>query len=245
MADYRAHIAVSTLTGMGYGAAGLFFGEMPLPTCVLAAGLCSVAGMGPDLDSGPGVPLRESMAFAAAVIPMMLVPHFREQGMGYESIILAAAGLYLLIRFGLSELLKLYTVHRGMFHSIPAVLIAGQLAFLLASGETVGIRAFKAGGFALGYLSHLVLDEIWAVRWYRGRWHFKSSFGTALKFFGRGWWPNISAFGKLAIVTALVLMQSDVSTMLSDQARQMTGKKTETVDRVASEPAAPPAPLWR
>ncbi len=245
MAGYRTHLTVSTLTGIGYGAAGFALGEMPLPTCLLAAGLCSVAGMGPDLDSGPGVPLRESMAFAAAVVPMMLVPHFREQGFGYESIILAAAGLYLLIRFGLAELLKLYTVHRGMFHSIPAVLIAGQLAFLLASGETVGIRAFKAGGFALGYLSHLVLDEIWAVRWYRGRWHFKSSFGTALKFFGRGWWPNVSAFGKLAVVTALVLMQSDVSTMLSDQARQLTGRKAETVGRVATDPSPPPSPLWR
>ena len=37
----------------------------------------------------------------------------------------------------------------------------------------------------LGYLSHLVLDEIWSVEWTHGL-HLKNSFGTALKFFGHG-----------------------------------------------------------
>lgn len=235
MADYRTHITVSTLTGIGYGAAGLYFCDLPLPTCVLSAGLCSVAGMAPDLDSGPGVPLRESMAFSAAVVPMMLVPHFRDVGMSYESIVLAAAGIYLLIRFGFAELLKLFTVHRGMFHSIPAVLIAGQLAFLLASGETVWIRLFKAGGFALGYLSHLTLDELWAIKWKRGRWHLKSSFGTALKLFGHGWWPNLAAFGQLAIITVFVLTQSDIAQVIHQPAQAQAERVIEPQEQMAKD----------
>ena len=35
------------------------------------------------------------------------------------------AATYLLVRFGVSELFKRITVHRGMYHSIPAMLIAG------------------------------------------------------------------------------------------------------------------------
>ena len=57
------------------------FYHVPLPTCALAAGLCGVSGMLPDLDSGPGRPLRESTAFAAAVVPMMLLDRMEQFGL--------------------------------------------------------------------------------------------------------------------------------------------------------------------
>ena len=47
---------------------------------------------------------RESMAFASAVVPMMLLHRFQHWGMSHESIILAGAAVYLLIRFGLAAL---------------------------------------------------------------------------------------------------------------------------------------------
>ena len=119
----------------------------------------------PDIDSDSGTPLRESMAFAAAVVPMMLLHRFQHWGMSHELIILAGAGVYLLIRFGLAALLKRYTVHRGMFHSLPAAAIFGEIAFLLASGDDVRLRVYKAGAVVLGYLSHLVLDEIYSIEW--------------------------------------------------------------------------------
>ena len=37
----------------------------------------------------------------------------------------------------------------------------------------------------LGYLSHLVLDEIWSIRYIMAGRVLKNSFGTALKLFGR------------------------------------------------------------
>ena len=151
MANFQTHIGVSSLLGVGYGAAAYVWFDVPLPTCMLAGGLCSVSGMLPDLDSGPGVPLRESMAFAAAVVPMMLVHRFRTMGMSHETIILAAAGIYLLIRFGLTELLKRYTVHRGMFHSLPAVdhrRRTGLPAWRRAKRSR--LRLYKAGAVSLG-----------------------------------------------------------------------------------------------
>jgi hypothetical protein len=204
MAGFKTHVTVSSLFGVGYGATAYAFYGAPWPTCVLAGGLCGVSGMLPDLDSGPGVPLRESVAFAAAVVPMMLIHRFQAFGMPPEMLILTGAFLYLLIRFGMFELLKHYTVHRGMFHSLPAAAIFGELAFLMAPVEEPLLRIFVAGGVVLGYLSHLVLDEIWSIEIYHGRPRLKSSFGTALKLFGRAWWPNISAFAKLAILTYVV-----------------------------------------
>ena len=153
----------------------------------------------PDLDSGPGAPLHESMAFAAAVVPVMLIHHLLQMGFSHEMIILICAGLYLLIRFGGVELLKFFTEHRGMFHSLPAAAIFGEIAYLLASGDT-NLRLYKAGAVVLGYMSHLFLDEVYSFEWSHGRLRLKSSFGTALKIFGHGWWPNISAYAKLAIL---------------------------------------------
>ncbi len=126
---------------------------LPPASCVLAGALCGVSGMLPDIDSGPGRPLRESLAFAAAVVPMMLVDRLEQLGLSQESIVLAGGAIYLLVRFGLGAFLRRYTVHRGMFHSVPAAIIFGELAFLLASGE-LDLRIYKAGGVVAGYLAH-------------------------------------------------------------------------------------------
>ena len=206
MANFKTHLTFSTLLGAGYGTAAHLLYEVPLPSCVLAGGLCSVSGMLPDVDSNAGKPLRESMAFAAAVVPMMMIDRFRQLGMSSESIVLAGAGIYLLIRFVIARWLRSYTVHRGMFHSLPAAAIFGEIAFLLASGDTE-LRIYKAGGVVIGYLSHLVLDELYSIEWRHGRLRLKNSFGSAVKLIGHKWWPNLSTFAKLAVLTFVVLKE--------------------------------------
>jgi membrane-bound metal-dependent hydrolase YbcI (DUF457 family) len=206
MAGFKTHITTSTVLGIGYGVAAKIYLDVPLPTCILASGLCSIAGMMPDLDSGPGRPLRESMAFAAAVVPMMFVDRFKNQWhMSLESIILVGGAMYLLIRFGLAALLRKYTVHRGMFHSLPAALIAGEVTFLVFGSEELDLRYFIAAAVVLGFMSHLILDEIWSIEWYRGRIRFKSSFGTAMKIWGDNLWANVSTYVKVIVLTFLAV----------------------------------------
>jgi hypothetical protein len=206
MAGFKTHITVSSLLGVGYGGVAYSMYGVPWSTCLLAGGLCGVSGMLPDLDSDSGKPVRESVAFAAAVVPMMLLHRFQRMGMPHELMILSAAGIYLLIRFGLAWALKHYTVHRGMFHSIPAAVVFGELAFLLASGDDIRLRIYKAGAVVLGYVSHLVLDEIWSIEWRGARLHLKNSFGTALKLWGPSAWGNLSAYLKLAVLTAVICL---------------------------------------
>ena len=173
MAGFKTHITVSSLLGVGYGGAAYMLYGVPWPTCALAGGLCSVSGMLPDIDSDSSTPQRESMAFSSAVVPMMMLHRFQHWGMSHESIILAGAAIYLLIRFGASALLKHFTVHRGVFHSLPAAAVFGEIAFLLASGD-VEIRIYKAAAVVIGYLSHLVLDEIYSIQWNQGRLRLKN-----------------------------------------------------------------------
>lgn len=205
MAGFKTHITTSSILGIGYGAAGVVFWDMPLPTAVLAGGLCGVSGMLPDLDSDSGVPLRESLALAAAVVPMFMLSRFQHLGWSHETIVLVGAAIYLLIRFGVGKLLKKYTVHRGMFHSIPAALIAGLLAFLICECQEIHLRFYKAGAVVAGFMSHLILDEIWSIDVRRGRFRLKSSFGTALKLYGQNFWANASTYLKLILLTYLAI----------------------------------------
>jgi hypothetical protein len=225
MAGFKTHITFSSILGAGYGTTAYFLYDIPIPSCILAGGLCGVSGMLPDLDSGPGVPLRESMAFAAAVVPVMLLHHLQRMGLSHELIILICAGLYVLIRFGGMELLKLFTEHRGMFHSLPAAAIFGEIAFLLASGDDT-LRLYKAGAVVLGYISHLFLDEVYSFEWSHGSVHLKSSFGTALKIFGHGWWPNISVYAKLAVLSVFILYQPYLTQKFSEQMAQRQSDRT-------------------
>jgi membrane-bound metal-dependent hydrolase YbcI (DUF457 family) len=234
MAGFKTHITVSSVLGVGYGGAACWMYGVPWPACVLAGGLCGVSGMLPDIDSDSGTPLRESMAFAAAVVPMMLLHRFQQMGLSHELIILAGAAIYLLIRFGAAALLKRYTVHRGMFHSLPAAVVFGEIAFLLASGDDLRLRTYKAGAVVLGYLSHLVLDEVYSVEWRRGRLRLKHSFGTALKLFGQSRWASLSVYAKLAVLSAAILFeppgsQAPVPTGHPSSVQQSAGR---IIDRV-------------
>ena len=88
------------------------------------------------------MPKRESIAFAAAVIPLLLGERFKRIGMPPEYIVILGGFMYLFIRFVLPRILTRFTVHRGMFHSLPACLIAGELAFLISGHENVWRRVY-------------------------------------------------------------------------------------------------------
>ena len=205
MPGFKVHITASTILGVGYGATALTVFEVPAPTCLLATGLCSVSGMLPDLDSGPGIPLRESLCFSAAFVPMLLFDRARERHCTHESMVLAGALLYLLIRFGLGHFLRHHSIHRGIYHSIPVCMIFAGLAFLLCNTGDLPVRYYKAGAVVIGFMSHLILDEIWSVERKGLNWHLKKSFGTAVKFWAPCWWSTTIAYVGLAAVTSLVL----------------------------------------
>ncbi len=226
MAGFRTHIATSSLLGIGY-ASGCSVAGVPFSTSVLAGGLCSLAGMMPDLDSDTGIPLRESTAFVAAIVPMLLIDRFEYMGWSHETIILAGSGIYLSLRFGLHRFLRGYTVHRGMFHSLPAAVIVGQLVLLLCSANDLTARLVKAGGAVLGYCSHLILDEVASISWRYGVPRLKKSFGTATKVWGRSLSGNISVYAKLVLLA--LLLSND------PMLREQWQRHFDRLDRVATE----------
>ncbi len=241
MADFKTHISTSTVIGIGYGAAGYLQLELPIETCALAAGLCSVSGMLPDLDSDSGVPVRETMAFAAAIVPMLMMDRFSHLGLSHESMVLAGMLLYLGIRFGVASIFKKYTVHRGMWHSIPAAATVGLLAFLVCSCDDMTLRWYKAAAVVTGFLSHLVLDELWSIDIRRGRLYFKKSSGTALKFYSSSMWANISTYGKLGLLLLAASYDPVVMREFENKRHQVHHTARELIDTTEEHAEE----LWR
>src|SRR3954464_11161338 len=135
MAGVRMHITVSGALGIAYGGVAVQPMGFPIEAAFLAAGATAVGGMLPDLDSDSGVPVREMSGLAAAVVPLFLVPRLVTAGMSYDGILAALVGLYLFVRYGMSWLFKTVTVHRGMFHSIPCMVVFGLIVYLEYQGE--------------------------------------------------------------------------------------------------------------
>ena len=204
MADFKTHITASTFLGFAYGSYGYFVLDLPPAHCLIATGLCSVSGMLPELDSNSGIPQREMLSFVSVIIPMLMLDRFRALGLQPEHMVFIAGVMYVVIRFGIGSLFRRYTKHRGMWHSVPAAVIAGLLTFLVCLSGDFQIRLFKSWAVVIGFVSHLLLDEIYAVDWQGRSIRVKKSFGTALKFFSSSRWANFVTYGKLLLLVALI-----------------------------------------
>jgi hypothetical protein len=85
-----------------------------------------------------------------------------------------------------------------------------------------------------GFMSHLVLDEIYAVEWKGGRWRLKKSFGTAIKFWGDDMWSNFSTYAKLAIVAMFILGEPSVMQRIESRNPQIAGQINDLRNRMDS-----------
>ena len=208
---------------------------MSIESGFLAGGLCSVAGMLPDLDSDSGIPLRETSMFCAAIVPILMIDRFRDFGLSHEAMALAAMLIYIGIRFILVEIFKRFTVHRGMWHSLPAAASAGLLAYLVMPCPSEAIRVYKSIAVVVGFLVHLILDEIWSLDFRGGRFRLKSSFGTALKFFGKDPVGNISVYGKLFLLLYLAWGDTGILERLRERAKLDRANRPSILDPIQIE----------
>jgi hypothetical protein len=234
MAGFRMHVGTSSVLGVGYAATLHTMYGVPMPTATVAGALCGLGGMLPDLDSDTGVPLRESMSFAAAAIPVLLVNRFESLQLSRDTTVIISIGMYFFVRFGIANMIRKFTVHRGMFHSIPAMLIAGGITFLLTGASPMSNRYLMAGGVMGGFMSHLILDEIYAVEFRAGRWRTKKSFGTAMKFWGGDGKSNFAAYAKLAIVGMGVVGEPSVFKHFTASQPQLANQLNEAINMVTT-----------
>ena len=183
MASYKGHLAFSASLGFVYGGLAHSQLEFDPATSLVGATLTTVGGLLPDLDSDSGVPVRELFSLAAVLVPLLMWRRLMNAHFSDEDLFLFLAGVYVAIRYGLSRVFKRFTVHRGMYHSIPAMLIAGLVVYLAYQHPQMRTRLFLAVAVMIGFLSHLVLDELCSVDFHGLTIKLNKYAGSAVKFF--------------------------------------------------------------
>ncbi len=188
MASFREHVSIGALVSV-VGVVLVYF--YALLTDPVLLGLLFVVGVIasflPDLDSDTSLPFYLIFGTCSFAVTGLVL---------YRTLLAEPTDWYVLIGVPLSALIfmwvvvggifKRFTKHRGIMHSLPAALICGVLAYLAAErlGEGEVLPLVFASMTAVGYLSHLVLDELHAGINIDGTlFRPKRSLGSALKLF--------------------------------------------------------------
>lgn len=204
MANFATHIGVGTVVSGGLATITLA-ADVIAPEQLIAVTLAGVLGsVLPDID------LKDSRASRAlfsglAVFFSFCVLFASAASYSIAELWLLWLGSFLLVRYPAEALFHQFSYHRGIWHSIVAGLFfwfLTAIVFHYIMGIHEGV-AWLAGGFLfIGYLTHLVLDEIYSVNLIGQR--LKRSFGSAMKLFDSKKPGESAAVAALAIILFLL-----------------------------------------
>lgn len=178
MADFKAHTSLGALWGVVWGIIALLTGLCSFIGSIVVLFLATVSSAIPDIDSPTGRPRELVLSFLGVTLPVVVFLNFAKD-IATENILIAVIITFFLTRYLLEYILSNWTVHRGLWHSIPVGILCAEIAYLLFWDADIKSRFIYATAVFGGYLSHLILDEMYSVKVLEVS--TKRSFGTALK----------------------------------------------------------------
>ena len=185
---FRHHISLGAILST-IGVILVFFYSLIVDPLHLGAlfAICAFGSILPDFDSDSGLPFY--LTFGAATLAFAgLVLYYTLSSQPTNYYVLIGIPLAALIGFWfiVGGLVKHCTHHRGIWHSLPMLIIASLATFIVARyfSQPQQTAFLFALAMAAGFLSHLVLDEMWSEVDHDGNpFTHKRSLGTALKLF--------------------------------------------------------------
>ena len=153
----------------------------------------------PDLDSDTGAPLKILLIIFSVIgsaVTGWIVLNQEESSLLQLAGFVAFSGLF--IYYVIGGIFKKLTNHRGIFHSIPAVVLSAMLTLTLLNliDLDLNIKMMVSLGVGLGYLCHLILDELnSAVNLGGIPFIPNKSIGTALKLYSKNWKLSLGVYG--------------------------------------------------
>ena len=185
MANFTTHIAIGTVVS-GALATLTLAADVIAPENLVAVTMAGVLGsVLPDIDLKDSRP-AQAMFGGLAVFFSFVVLFTIAYKFSIAEMWMIWLGTLIGVRYGGQALFHMFSYHRGIWHSILAGVFfwfVTAITFKYVLNRHEGV-AWLAGGFLfLGYMTHLVLDEIYSVDVLDTR--IKASFGTAVKLFDR------------------------------------------------------------
>jgi len=139
-----------------------------------------IGGILPDIDHNNSIPVRIIQFVITNLVAFLIVYNYLDELKPLETVVLWI-GIYILFEI-IFFFFKKLTTHRGIIHSIPMGILFGLITILFLKNilHLNLIVSYYIGIFIfIGYLTHLVLDEIYSVDLTGNK--IKKSFGSALK----------------------------------------------------------------
>lgn len=207
MASWMGHVQCSAVLGAAYGFAASYALGFEWPIAAMAGLLCGIGGLLPDLDGGSDVLVRELFGLLGFAVPILLLRRIVLEDITPEQVLLVCGGIYLAIRYGLYWLFSRFAVHRGMFHSIPAMLIVGLVVYIGYKHPSEEVRFVLAAGVMLGFLSHLILDELYEARLSSLAPKLNKFAGSAIKLKSKSIFSNVTCYSLLSALSGTAVTQ--------------------------------------
>jgi len=203
MANFPTHIAVGTVVS-GALATVTVAADMVAPENIIAVTLAGVLGsVLPDIDLEDSRPAR-AMFSGLAIFFSFAVLFGLERKYSIVEMLILWLGTLLFVRYAAKEVFFRFSYHRGVWHSLLAMLFCAFVTAWIFSrllGRHDSVAWLGAAFMGIGYLTHLILDELYSVDVMDTR--IKSSFGTALKLFD---YRRLGHSAAMAIATVLIFM---------------------------------------
>lgn len=223
MANFHTHITYAAAGAGLLSVLCLQVGMVDQQDALFLALTGTIGGILPDVDLQRSYPSRIMFSLMGIFIAFLMIFSL-ENDLSIVELWMVGIGTFVLIRFPVWQLFHRYSTHRGSIHSLAVALLsalaAANLSFHLLNKDefTAWLTAFFV---FLGFILHLVLDEIYSVDFSNRR--IKRSFGSALKLLD---WNKP---GKTALILALCLFfwftapdeRSFIDTLISPQTYQI------------------------
>jgi membrane-bound metal-dependent hydrolase YbcI (DUF457 family) len=218
MANFTTHIAVGTLVS-GALATLTLAADVVAPENLIAVTMAGVLGsVLPDIDLKDSRPSK-AMFSGLAVFFSFAVLFSAAEHFSVAELLVLWLGTLVFVRYGAKAMFHELSYHRGIWHSVLAAAFCACVTavvyyYLLRRPD--GVAWLAAGFMFLGYMTHLVLDEMYSVDVMDVR--IKSSFGTAVKIIDtKHWGHSLAMVAALALVLMITPPVNTFTSVLSSQ----------------------------
>lgn len=183
MANFNTHLGVAAVGSGMLATLCLQVGFVDASDALFLAFIGVIGGILPDIDLHYSYPSRILFSILGILLAFLWI-FAAENQLSIIELWGAGLGIYLFVRYPIWALFNKLTVHRGAIHSLITAIFFAMVT------SAVSFQIFAKAPFIswllalfifLGFVLHLLLDEIYSVDFMGHR--LKRSFGTALKLF--------------------------------------------------------------
>ncbi len=230
MADFKTHLSAGAATGFAISIITYWADWITnVYMAIIVFFVTAIGSFLPDMDSASGLPVRIIFGLYAYFAATLTIYYLHDNGSPIYLTLFLPFASFIFVHKYLRKIFIKFTKHRGIFHSVPAILISFFATLVIAWSTDLKVleKFVIAISIASGYFCHLLLDEIYSVnvlmsnkkkkkiklknfslkKFIKERFGVKRSFGTALDlgFKQKEKYPGIIAYLILIVLIIISL----------------------------------------